>query len=97
VHPDGGAYVLFLCGYFNAGSLGYEAADGIDWIWEHRIDEANLPDTSVERDLVGLCKELNALLTDIDAENLTAAERRSLRRTADLTSQVLQEIANVDR
>ncbi len=32
-------YVLFLCGYFNAGYLGYEAADGMDWIWEHRIED----------------------------------------------------------
>jgi hypothetical protein len=32
-------FVLFLCGYFNAGYLGYEAADGMDWIWEHRIDD----------------------------------------------------------
>lgn len=31
--------VLFLCGYFNAGYLGYEAADGMDWIWEHRIED----------------------------------------------------------
>jgi len=30
---------LFLCGYFDAGYLGYEAAEGIDWIWEHRIDD----------------------------------------------------------
>jgi hypothetical protein len=30
-------YNLFLCGYFNAGDLGYIAADGIDWVWEHRI------------------------------------------------------------
>jgi hypothetical protein len=30
-------FILFLCGYFNAGYLGYEAADGMDWIWEHRI------------------------------------------------------------
>lgn len=29
-------FVLFLCGYFNSGYLGYEAAEGIDWIWEHR-------------------------------------------------------------
>lgn len=29
--------VLFLCGYFDGGYLGYEAAEGIDWIWEHRI------------------------------------------------------------
>lgn len=28
---------LFLCGYFDTGYLGYEAAEGIDWIWEHRI------------------------------------------------------------
>lgn len=30
-------FVLFLCGYFDTGYLGYEAAEGIDWIWEHRI------------------------------------------------------------
>ena len=30
---------LFLCGYFDSGYLGYEAADGIDWVWEHRIDD----------------------------------------------------------
>src|SRR6266852_8562063 len=29
---------LFLCGYFDSGYLGYEAAEGIDWVWEHRID-----------------------------------------------------------
>ncbi len=32
-------YVVFLCGYFDSGYLGYEAADGIDWIWEHRISD----------------------------------------------------------
>lgn len=32
-------FVLFLCGYFDAAYLGYEAAEGIDWIWEHRIDD----------------------------------------------------------
>jgi hypothetical protein len=32
-------FVLFLCGYFNAGYLGYEAADGMDWIWERRIED----------------------------------------------------------
>ena len=33
---------LFLCGYFDSGYLGYEAAEGIDWIWEHRIDDLAL-------------------------------------------------------
>ena len=32
-------FILFLCGYFDNGYLGYEAAEGIDWVWEHRIDE----------------------------------------------------------
>lgn len=30
---------LFLCGYFDSGYLGYEAAEDIDWVWEHRIDD----------------------------------------------------------
>jgi hypothetical protein len=33
------SYSLFLCGYFDSGYLGYEAAEGIDWIWEHRITD----------------------------------------------------------
>lgn len=32
-------FILFLRGYFDSGYLGYEAAAGIDWIWEHRIDD----------------------------------------------------------
>ncbi len=32
-------FVLFLCGYFDSAYLGYEAAEGIDWIWEHRISD----------------------------------------------------------
>jgi len=32
-------FILFLCGYFDSGYLGYEAAEGIDWVWEHRIDD----------------------------------------------------------
>lgn len=32
-------FILFLCGYFEPGYLGYEASEGIDWVWEHRIDD----------------------------------------------------------
>lgn len=32
-------FCLFLCGYYDSGYLGYEAAEGIDWIWEHRIED----------------------------------------------------------
>ena len=38
-HGDGVRYVLFLCGYFDSGYLGYEAAERIDWVWEHRIED----------------------------------------------------------
>jgi len=38
-HGKGIRYILFLCGYFDTGYLGYEAAEGIDWVWEHRIDD----------------------------------------------------------
>lgn len=32
-------FVLFLCGYFDASYLGYSAAEGLDWVWEHRIED----------------------------------------------------------
>jgi hypothetical protein len=38
-HGEQVVFVLFLCGYFDAAYLGYEAAEGIDWIWEHRIED----------------------------------------------------------
>jgi hypothetical protein len=31
--------ILFLCGYFDTPYLGYSAAEGLDWVWEHRIDD----------------------------------------------------------
>jgi hypothetical protein len=36
---NGVRFVLFLCGYFDSGYLGYEASELIDWVWEHRIDD----------------------------------------------------------
>jgi len=36
---DNVCYVLFLNGYFDSGYLGYEAASGIDWVWEHRMKD----------------------------------------------------------
>jgi hypothetical protein len=38
-HGQSVQYILFLCGYFGSDYLGYEAAEGIDWVWEHRIDD----------------------------------------------------------
>ena len=30
-------YILFLGGYFNRVYLEYEANEGLDWVWEHRV------------------------------------------------------------
>lgn len=38
-YGDAVRFGLFLCGYFDSGYLGYEAAEGIDWIWEHRVSD----------------------------------------------------------
>ncbi len=38
-YGPGVRFNLFLCGYFDGGYLGYAASDGIDWVWEHRIDD----------------------------------------------------------
>lgn len=41
-YGDGVRFNLLLCGYFDSGYLGYEAAEGIDWVWEHRIEDLAL-------------------------------------------------------
>ena len=38
-YGQGLRFILFLCGYFDSGYLRYEAAEGIDWVWEHRIGD----------------------------------------------------------
>lgn len=32
-------FILLLGGYFDSSYLSYEAAEGIDWVWEHRMDD----------------------------------------------------------
>jgi adenine-specific DNA-methyltransferase len=66
-YKEGVRFILFLCGYFDSGYLGYEAAEGIDWVWEHRIDDLAQfglgptdPSTPVEGRRVRLQAELDA-------------------------------------
>jgi type II restriction enzyme len=32
-------FLLLLCGYFEPGYLGFAASEGIDWVWEHRLND----------------------------------------------------------
>ena len=38
-YGDSIRFVLFLSGYFDSNYLEYEAAEDIDWVWEHRIND----------------------------------------------------------
>jgi len=39
------SFTLMLEGYFGADYLGTQAAEGIDWVWQHRLDD--LPDLGI--------------------------------------------------
>jgi hemerythrin-like domain-containing protein len=60
----------------------------------HAKDKGNAAADTVgtSLNLVDLCKMLNSMLTDVDAQNLSAVERRTLKRTSELISKVLEEI-----
>jgi hypothetical protein len=58
----------------------------------HPKDKGSDAADGTNLDLVDLCKKLNSLLTDVDAQNLSAVERRTLKRTSELISKVLEEI-----
>ncbi len=38
-YGDSAVFLLQLFGYFNRPYLGFEAAAGIDWAWDHRLDD----------------------------------------------------------
>ncbi|HTW43366.1 MAG TPA: XamI family restriction endonuclease [Solirubrobacteraceae bacterium] len=38
-HGDDAVFLLQLSGYFNRSYLGFEAAVGIDWAWDHRLGD----------------------------------------------------------
>jgi hypothetical protein len=38
-HGDDAVFLLQLCGYFGHSYLGFEAAAGIDWAWDHRLGD----------------------------------------------------------
>lgn len=35
-------YILLLCGYFDTPFQGYVASEGIDWVWEHRMEDFDI-------------------------------------------------------
>lgn len=41
-HGSNVIYLLLLCGYFDVNYLEYEKHSGIDWVWEHRIEDLDI-------------------------------------------------------
>ena len=46
-HGDGAVFLLQLFGYFGRSYLEFEAAAGIDWAWDHRLDDLS-PSLGIE-------------------------------------------------
>lgn len=38
-YSENAKFILLLCGYFDPGFLGYVGAEGIYWVWEHRLND----------------------------------------------------------
>jgi hypothetical protein len=38
-YRENAKFILLLCGYFDGYYLRPEAAEGIDWVWQHRLDD----------------------------------------------------------
>lgn len=78
-----GRYVLFLCGYFETGYLGYEAAEGIDWVWEHRVSDLAgiVPQQAAKDDVYGEVLEEPVSYASVDESR--EARRFEMQRRID--------------
>jgi methylase of polypeptide subunit release factors len=60
-------YILLLCGYFKPTYLGYEASEGIDWVWEHRLDDLDqLLDGKIKKKARSVTEETVQFETNVD-------------------------------
>lgn len=80
-------FVLFLCGYFEASYLGYEAAEGIDWVWEHRISDLAIYLDEIEPVRADDCLRespppYTSSFLDIEAERLRRQKQIDASKTA---------------
>lgn len=73
------SFILLLCGYFEPGYLGYEASEGIDWIWEHRLDDLDQILSGADKKKVRAVKEDSgqyAAFEDAAESERSAAQKR---------------------
>lgn len=78
-------FLLFLCGYFDRGYLGYEAAEGIDWVWEPRINDLGEFGLEMTKEAIAEFEARRRAMQDaLDAEKETA-ERNRMGQFATLT------------
>ena len=72
-------FLLLLCGYFGPDYLGYEAAEGIDWIWEHRLNDLA---QALEDPLAGSSSKVEESSATVYAPN--AVESLRLKQQAEI-------------
>lgn len=89
-YGDDVVFLLYLCGYFEPGYLGYEAAEGIDWVWEHRTGDF--------APLLASARKKKAPAVREEAEGYTATEHEAQEtRRADAQSATDSAKSALDR
>lgn len=81
-YGDDVKFLLYLCGYFEPGYLGYEAAEGIDWVWEHRTSDFDFLFTPLNK------KKALALKEAPGAYSATASQTKENSRA---TAQIMAD------
>lgn len=71
-------FLLLLCGYFGPDYLGYEASEGIDWIWEHRLADLEIALADPTKGPVSAVSE------PAEAYGSNAVERLRLRQQSEI-------------
>jgi adenine-specific DNA-methyltransferase len=84
-------FILLLCGYFEPGYLGYEASEGIDWVWEHRLEDLRALLIKGKKKARGIEETVEAY--DTAKPSVTEQERFKLQLNVDGTKS--QEERNI--
>jgi hypothetical protein len=81
-------FILFLCGYFDSGYLGYEAAEGIDWIWAHRACLNRSDSVMVTGLRLPCCRGHLLPVNDHDGVQAVFQERQGYGHAAEVAQQL---------
>jgi hypothetical protein len=81
-YGDAVRYLLLLCGYFGPDYLGYEAAEGFDWVWEHRLSDLSFALANPDEPLGSAVSVVREAGAEMQVQG-TEAKRIAIQREID--------------